>query len=421
MTAVATKPAPKAAKAPKRDITDHLQMQCMQVDIEIAWFSTTRQAGNDEAAAMLRPVNASRKGVSITKRLFSSKHEAVKNANAARQRLRAYIESMTIPVAAIVPRDAVDPAAYLMKQPSTRLILRSDIDEFDNRVQQLTAELYTAARALDDAVDEIKALDRQTLGTLYDDDNYKIKPSEQIAVRGPLLSEVGFRADFADIAPRACERAMAQLRAQLQNTVTIASQEFSSGLAEAAESIAAQLANRTRLRPLSSHKRYAELYEAEVVNELRHADDADVQEGHVLLQVRLKKARGSGKSDSVWLEPMSEAAYAALRPTETDERRKVYDTTVEHLREQMQMFHKVREMLGSDADGLGAVIDNLEQLLTLRNRPARTDELVRTMRTSSDFRNQFRQGLQGVVQQLRDSAPLVASTPRRRLIAARQD
>ena len=404
-----------------RDITEHLQLECMQVDIEVAWFSTSRQASADDANTMLRSVNASRKGVSITKRLFSSTHPAVKSVNAARQRLRAYVESMTIPVAAVVPRNTADPTAFLMKQPATRLILRSDIDEFDKRVQQLAEELYTAARHLDEALEEIKAIDRDTLGALYDEDNYKFKPSEQIAVRGPFLREVGFRADFADIAPKACERAMAQLREQLQNTVTLASQEFRDGLAEAAEQIAAQLANRTRLQPTTKHARYAELNEAEVLVELRHAEDPDVPEDHVLLQVRLKKARGSGKSDAIWLEPMTEAAYAALRPTETDERRKIYDTTVERLREQMNMFHKIREMLGGDADALGEVVDDLKQLLTRRDRVLNTDELLQNVRNNSSFRTQFRRGLQDVVQQLREASTLTDTASRRRVIARRSD
>ena len=400
-----------------------LQENCQEVDIEISWFSRNRKIGKTDAVSMAATVDANQEALSISKRLFSSKHPAVKALNAARSRISQYVTSMTIPMAALPPDLAGNPEDFAMKAPGSRLIMVRDIAEFDERIVTLTDEMMAAAREVDRVLPQIIAEERTRLGRLFREDEYPDSVAASICVRGPGYRAVGFSVDFSKLAPKAYARAVKRMKAQLDQTVAIASAEFCGELAEAAAKISAQLSNRMRLRLPKTHEDYAKYNDAEVIRVETHETDSNLDDGQVLIEIRpvVKKVKGDtskAKSVTIELGPMTEAEYEALGPYETGERCKVYDSTILQLRERLEAFRRIGSMLGDNADAVSEHVTAIEQLLAdRRGRPKTAEQLATEMRKSDGFRGQVSKALDNIARQISRSSVATASPVRGRMIS----
>ena len=412
------KKSPKKAAETKTESKVHfLQEKCMEVAIEISWLTTSRKVDDQDGNAMANEVGASRKALSISKRLYDSKLDVVKKLNAARSRLKAYINSYTIPVAAIPPEHTDDPEAFAMKASGVRMIMVEDIKEFDTHVEILTRELLASARALDGELAAIKANDKQRLGQLFDDRDYPLQPSKAISVRGPLYSEIGFRANFEELAPQACARAMRRLQQRLDQTVELASGEFCEELAKAAHQIASQLTSRMRLYPIGSHRLYDQLNKAELIETKRHDEDAEVPVDMVMVYARVPIGGSDKKTRTDWFGPMTEAEFRDLRSKATDEKCKVYESTVLSLREQLDAFNRISGMFGDKAGPIKEQVKAIEKLLSDRHgNPLSADKLIKDMRNTDTFRDSLQTALTKIAKQVEDASELVAPNLRKRKI-----
>lgn len=428
---MATKSAPKkgAAKASVPPVTpavtdnssnaaNFLQENCKEVHVEVAWFRTTEKIDETNANRMLGTVGASKQAATLTKRLVSSKVPVIKELNAAKARIHAYVASMTIPIAALPAHEAERPMDFLTKSAGSRLIMVRDIEEFEKKLALLRDELKAAAIKAKAAITEVREASKALLADLYDEKTYVESLFDSIGVRGPFYTEVGFKADFAKLAPEACKRAMKQLTLRLQGTVELAAGDFCKELAEAMESIASQLTSRVRLHPLPGHPRRDELNGLEVVEQQRHAEDDEIPEGSVQICVRVKLKSGEKKkSDLKWLPVMTEQEFQELRPKETGEKCKVFDSTVANLRNKLNAFDRIGEMMGQYAEPIAAQIRAIESLLIDgRGNPIPDDKLAKDMRNSDAFRGQLQRALSSIAVQVRESSALSAGSTRKRKI-----
>lgn len=407
--------APAVIAKPASNIVavDFLRKSCMEVTIEISWLSTSKQIEKVMAARMLNAVDASAKSVSLSKRLFDSKHPAVKAANAAKSAIIAYRDSMTVPVAAVPPEGATDPKAFLMKEPGSRLILTELVDEFTEKMAFLVSNLKQAVSNMNDQLTSIKESDKANLKDLYNEEDYPESITELISVRGPSFRTIDYTLDFERLAPKTCARAVQQLQNRLSGTVDLAAADFSQALLTVTSQVANQLSNRVRLMPPRGHalQKYRDAEVTEYRDHSTHPDE--IEEGLVTLEVRYMPT-GTTKNITEWLEPMPLATYEDIK-METNERKMVYATSIDNLQSKLNGFTKISCMLGEPGKPIAAAVESLN--LLLKEGGNNSEALLKEMRDSGSFRKRLNTEMQKINDALSSHITgLIPMKPKRRAI-----
>ncbi len=377
-----------AAKDRQVALVDYLKVHCMEVHLEVNWYSTSKTLDAATAKQILAGYDASVDAVGMNKRLFGSGHPLVKSANKAKTALLAYRDSMTTAVAKVPPLNMSeeDASKFLQKEPGTRLIETGSIDTFDQQVQVLVGNLKAAVKALNDGLEDVKAFDKTRLGTLFKDSDY---PTEVTAeVRGPFYKEVGYSADFEKVAPGACKRMKDALFHRLSGGVDATIGDFARSLVDLAKQIANQLGNRTRLLVPKSHE-LAYLREAEVIEYLTTENDPEVPAGKIMVNLRYTP-KGKKKSETSWFEFTPEE-YEALKPYETNERKKLYDSSLENLKQQCASVKNVTSMLGEQGTPIVEAASKLEDLLA--SIGTSNESVLEELRSSAFVRKQTTKAL----------------------------
>jgi hypothetical protein len=209
----------------------------------------------------------------------------------------------------------------------------------------------------------------------------------------------GVDVDWKELCPEIYEREAETCRQTFAMVVENAALEFSKQFVAYVGQVVEQLGNRTRLNPVEGPK-WAKYADAELTELLEHEDDPDrIPEGHVLPKVRLRKGQGQkGRSDEVsFEEPIRRVVYLdELRPYETTERRKLYDSTVENLKAQMDRFLAVGNLLGPYQEIIGESVDRVKKLLSKGSAGLKPGEIAEELRGSNVFRNEMKSVLAGV-------------------------
>ncbi len=375
-------------KAQQVALVDYLKVHCMEVHLEVNWYSTSKTLDSATAKAMLSDYNASVDSVGMSKRLFGSGHPLVKAANKAKTALLAYRDSMTTAVAKVPPLNMSeeDAAKFLQKEPGTRLIETTSIEDFDQQVQILVGNLKASVKALNDGLDSVKEFDKKRLGTLFKDSDY---PNEVTAeVRGPYYKEVNYSADFESVAPNACKRMKDALFHRLAGGVDATIGDFARSLVDLAKQIANQLGNRTRLLVPKGHA-LSHLREAEVIEYLTPDNDPEVPAGKIMVNVRYTP-NGKKKNETEWLE-LTPEEYQALKPYETNERKKLYESSLDNLKQQCVSVKNVAAMLGEQGTPIVTAASKLEDLLA--SVGTNNKEVLEELRSSEFVRKQTTKAL----------------------------
>ena len=369
----------------EESLSDFLQKKCMEVRLSISWFPTSRVVDRKNSKLMSNTVNAKEKAISHGKRLFASKHDAIKQANAAKSALENYVRSMTIPIMKL-PTDSVqgtdsEKAQTLLRDPGARLILLEDIEKFDANVQTLAQVMYTAVAAIDKDLEAIKAAERDRLGDVYDERDYPEEVRKLVQVRGPHYSQVGYSIDFAKVCPQVFSRVEKQLKAQLEGTVSAAAEDIGKTLYETVQHIANSLGNRVRLFP--SREDLRRFRSAEVVDYADHACAPHLVSEPNHVRVTAKTADG----DLIEIGPLPLSVYEAdYHPLETTERRRFHKSVIDNLQEQLESFQTVSAMLGDHGKSIAESVTALNGLLA--SGGARSAQIVEELKTSRSYRSQ---------------------------------
>ena len=391
------------------ETAETLISQCSEVRVRTSWFSTSVKVDKATAAEMLLASGADRKAVSISKRLMSSKHEAMQAVKDAKAAIEAHVLAWTIPMMTV--RVATDTAQDDVgrKDAGIRLIQKKDMQEFDERLRYLIGLLKTAAQKLQEAMPAIKADDQAKLKKMYDENDYPADVASMIDV-DVSYRQVGCDIAWKDLCPEIYEREQAAARQKFDCVVENAAVEFAKRFVQYVKQVTDQIGNRVRLNPREGKARVAilnpdgtpgtvDVTEAEVLARITHDDEPDeVPVDHLLVQLRLVK-EGRGRSTDVWLAaPMlSRTFHDNLRPYESaTERRKLFESTINNLRSELDTFLNIGQMLGPYETIIGDAVRKVKTMLTSVSPDLKTDRIAKELRDGEYFRNQMRDCLIGV-------------------------
>ena len=380
----------------QQKLVDFLQLNCMEVGLEVGWFSTSKKLDDDTVQEMLKDYDATVDSVGMTKHLFSSKHPAIKTANAAKTALTRAFYAQTIPAAAVPPAMVTVKEArkFLAKAPGTRYIQKERLDPFMEQIMALIASLKSAVTAVNEQLQDIIAFDKGRLGKLYRQGDH---PKTVAAEVRWTVNPIQYPVDFEQLAPKTCAFMKKQFFDRMGATIDVAAVSIADNLAITAKQIAAQLGNRTRLLVPLGHE-LQKLRGAEVVQKLTHEDSPDeIAEGQVLFSARYKPA-SKDRNIIEWFGPMTEAAFDSLKPYSTDEKKKVAESSLRNLREQCTAFRQVGEMLGAKGQKIAAAVTSLEDMLAAGG--GNDEAVVKEMRDSAYYRKQLAPGLLAVAEGL---------------------
>lgn len=379
-----------------------LLKQCSKVRVRISWFSTSAQVDGEMKMEMLEGTEADKSAVSISKKFLNTRHDALEAVKQARASIQSYVQGMTIPMLAL--RSGDDAEAGIQKDAGIRLIRKSDMEEFDRKIRFLIGVLGTAVEGLQKAMPEIMAMERKTRGRLFDPSDYPTNVTRLVGV-SVSYEPAGVDVDWEQLCPEIYKRESLAARQKFALVAENAAVEFAKTFTEYVSQVVEQLGNRVRLNPVEGPE-WARYKDAEVLETVDHDADPDVPRGHVLVKVRLRKGAGvKGKSEDVWMdEPIRKDFYHdKLRPRETGEKKKLYASTVENLKAQLERFLNIGDMLGPYRDVIHESVDRVKQLLVGASRDMDSGRIAEELRGGEYLRNQMRSVLAGVKDTIQDS------------------
>lgn len=404
---------------------------CSKVRVRCSWFSTSAKIDDAVMGEMMGDTAKHiRDAISASKRLLKSKDKALVSAKQAFQSITDYVNSMTIPMIAL--RAASDEEGSLRKDGGVRLIQKKDMAEFDNRMQYLTGVLKTAVQNLQAAMPRIKEEDRERLGKLnsklFNENDYPEDVTKLVGVEYGF-EPIGVDADWEVLCPEIYARESVNARKRYEAVVESAAVEYATRLVKYVEQVTRQLGNRVRLSPKTDFRKVlvkhdddttatVDVSESEVIRKITHADDDETAEGHVRVRVRLNKDAGAkGKSTEVWMKAMKEADYYTnMQPYETEEKNKLFDSTIDNLKAELEAFANVGEMFGPYKDVVTGGIDKIKGMLKQASSSMNTSSITQQLREGSFFRNQMKGTLEEVAKAVEQQ--VTVAKERRRTVKA---
>lgn len=404
---------------------------CSKVRVRRSWFSTSAKIDDATMGEMMgeKVSKTIKDAISVSKRLLKSRHKALVGATQAYAAISAYVDSMTIPLIALKASGNDD---SVRKDGGVRLIQKKDMIEFDGRMQYLIGVLNTAVQKLQEAMPQIMEEDRVRLDKLntglFKAGDY---PEDVTKLIGVVYSfePIGVDADWAVLCPEIYARESINARKKYEAVVESAAVEYATRLVKYVEQVTRQLGNRTRLSPKKEFKGQSVTYdddstsmvdvsEAEVLRKLTHTDDDEIAEGHVRVRLRLNKDAGAkGKSTEVWLKAMKETDYYLLmQPYETEEKNKLFDSTIDNLKAELEAFANVGEMFGPYKDVVSGGIEKIRGMLKQASSSMNTTAITNQLRDGVFFRNQMKGTLEEVAKAVEQQ--VTVAKERRRTVKA---
>ena len=392
-----------------------------EVRVRISWFGTSAKVDEENAKDMLKDTDADRSSVSISKRLLRTKHQALQVVKEARKAIDEHIRGWTIPMMALKLTDtnASGEEGVTRKDAGIRLIQKKDMAQFDERLSYLTELLRTATKSLQHALPEIKEEDRERLGKLFRDTDYPTDITNLIGIECSY-KQVGADIDWETLCPAIYERERFNARKRFEAVVDNAAAEFAERFVRYVKQVVDQLGNRTRLNPLPDKNTITaigaddkslqvDVTDAEVLSVLDHSHDEEIPIDHVLLQLRLSKGDNKGRSTEVWMAApiTTKDYYAHLRPQETSERKKLYASTIDNLKSEMDAFINIGNMLGPYQSVIAESVNNVKNMLSKASHQLNTDAISKALREGDYFRNEMATVLKGVVNSVADAVGTV--------------
>ncbi len=409
---------------------EKLAEQAMEVSYEISGLPRSRRVSDAAKTKMIATVNATKSGISMSKRLYSSRHPLLVEFNAARRRLDKWRDGFVIVKAA---EQSTDEEGTEKIVAGVRLIMAKDIPEFEQGFKIRVDEYYAAAAQLQrymrqtyfdgkkewpSVLDAIAA----ELGTEFNKADYPDDITDEIRVVMPTYTDYAVSIKLpAEIRKRQEKR----IEQALSGTLETATSSIADTLTKVFTTFAAQLVNRTRVFPAKDDPLFGKYHGAEVVTISRpHDDDASIPATQMILTLRYKvEEEGKEKSVTETLTTMHEKDYEeTFKPQTTDERKKLTKSVLDNIVDQMQTVVKVKEMLGPYGDKLGGTIEKLQTIFHSAGKS--TESVLNEAKNSVTFRNRLSEAINGAVVELAETVETVRKVRRRinpALIGGTQD
>lgn len=442
------KPVKKRQVAQPVPVTDEAHLaavevmkeKCYELRFSIGRLPTTRKADRKQAEEIAKLVKGSRKGVRTSWRLFLDEHPTIKELNAALNVLQSYRDAFAkVEDSKKAGKTEDDEDKGSKQEAGKRLILASDHKDIYDQVKVYADRVADLAQKVQDALPEIKAIDKKEAGDLWNEAAYPIDVRQIVGV--PKDVEGHYIVDFEptvktppglhdEIKAVLVKRAEAKLSGSLEVAVESAVKELNKGLA----TFMSELVNRVRIFPIAAHElhKLCQHGQPEVVRTKTNAQDSKIPPGQVAIYIQYKGLVDGVKTytgpDDLewkkgWFGPYSEKEYATqIRPQATEETKKIYPTVVEGLIARMQAFReKQKELLGvhgNNVDGaFTALFDTLNELRRLGDDNRKVGEkVVSKLKMDEDYKTLVADTISETIEAL-DNSVVEVKKARRRISA----
>jgi len=372
------------------------------VAVRVRWpgFQRTRRVPPREKERMAQAVGADVRGFASTKRLMSSRHPIVAEANALLARVRKYIELHTLPV---VQFGASADADLQRKEGGVYLVKLDEAEAFYAAIERFRHELAEMSDKLNRNLEAIKEFDRQLLGDrLFDPADYPEAINLTLICR-PVNLDIPSK--LRQYAPRMFERELEAARQEAQAICRGAAAAMLDSIREVLESMMqAMTSDVVKLHPVG--EKYRELDGAEVLLVYTHKIDPDVPEG----QVRVKIKRREGTKQVVELVDMPERDYQEMCEIDTSARRVFKQTTVQNTLEILDKFQRMSGLLGL-SPALTSAMDMTRMRLEALGRNA--EDISNALRESDTLRSQAAQIVRQALETVADETAVLRRNKRK--------
>jgi len=384
---------------------ENLIMNCRLVKYTVSWFSKSKKVSKNAKSRMVMTVNGKDEGYSASKRLLASSHDAMKLLNQAKADLETCRNAYT------VVKVTKSEEEHTQLEGGVRLICVKDIEEFDRKFQFCVEELMKRAADVQAALPEIKALDKQRLGTEYDEEDYPEDIRTQISVNGPFYSK--FTVD-TKLPETIYKRQEEWLREEINGSVVGAATYVSDQLINAFDDLARQLISRQVVFPTDPV--YEHLRGGELLVTLRNRNDPSIQEGYVKCEIRMEE---ENKKIIHTIGPMLESKFNDIFvPTPTSSNRKLYDSTFDKVLDWLENFNRVKGTIGEYGEQMDKGLTELRTKISEISRYAHgksTSAMTETIKENSVTRQQLAETLNEAVASLQATTASVQQTAKRKL------
>jgi hypothetical protein len=382
--------------------SEKLRNECGGCRLSFSWFRTGKQVDAARKEEMAQAVDSTAGGFSASKRLMDSRHPSVKAANALRSRINGYWKSQTLPLADIGTAD-------VKIEGGTRLLPIAKIAEVNAQFQTFRSETQTIEDNLNRDLEDIKRMDSDRLGDLFNPEDYPRSLTLAFIWGFPSIDVPSY---LEELAPEVYEQELSQVRQRFEDTFELATTTLLGEFKDVVENWCSVLGPVLRIYPGEKHA-LANWHGAEIVEQLEHHHDpANIPEGHRKLKLR-KKKKGKGKkgaSPTMWTETLSMEEYADLMVSRDDTSRKTFQSsTIEGLLHLIAKFRNLGKTM-SASDDLTKIVDDAAKHLT---RFTDSDSTVRELRNSSTFRQDTHRLMQGLQNRLKDEMETFTQKRRR--------
>lgn len=195
--------------------TQQLAHEFQAVRLSFRWLGTSRTLSKDQSEEAASTFEADRTYLSASKKLLNTKHEKYKAVTKWKGAIRSYWEARTVPF----PENGV------------RLLKRSEIQGFRDRMSHYAQQLDLAVAELDEVYEELKVTAQIKLGRLFNPSDYP----------ATLVGQYGFNVDFPSVSPpdylRELDPALYEEQVQRMHA------RFSEAIAMAEEAFTAEFSN----------------------------------------------------------------------------------------------------------------------------------------------------------------------------------
>lgn len=197
------------------NIAQELRREAAACRVSFKWFGVRRALERSQKAEAAAVFDAEAAAVGASKKLLNTKNPTFRTVTGLKTEIIGYWRGVTLPF----PEDGV------------RLLRRSAINTFDNRLRELRRKLDDAVEELVAQYDQLKAEARSSLGRLYNEADYPptLRGLFEVSWDYPAIEPPNY---LAEISPRLFEAEQARVAAQFDATIRLAEEAFATELLE---------------------------------------------------------------------------------------------------------------------------------------------------------------------------------------------
>jgi len=209
-----------------------LQAETTAVRLHIRWPGTRKSLSRDQRQQAAGAFDADSRTLSAAKRLFDTSHPAFRAVSAVKTKATSLWKGMTLP--------------YI--EPGVRLLRRSDVSDFDARMNAIQEELTESVSELDRCFSELVDSARDQLGHLFDPADYPSTVSDLFAISWDFPS-VTPPAYLRTVNPELYQQECRRVQARFAEAVELAEQTFAEELSQLVNHLAERLSGSVDGKP----------------------------------------------------------------------------------------------------------------------------------------------------------------------------